>query len=107
MSNWKPGDRALCIEDGWGWKLGYVVFWRDPKKSHVYIVDEVFLGDETGQVCLALKGISLRNLGRHGITVGGYSATCFRKIVPQCDREKLENADDAQIERNSSQPNDS
>jgi len=75
MSNWKAGDRAVCVSDGWD--EPFIPNFPCPKKGVTYLVTATRYSD-TLYLCFE----QFRDEeGMHG-----WNAVEFRKIVPACDR---------------------
>lgn len=82
MSNWQPGDRALCV--------------REPKLNGSL---PRFLARETNMTLPKVGTLYLvHSVGTWHTTrvylrfpewVGGWDDCCFRKVVPQCDRQSV------------------
>lgn len=86
MSNWKAGDRAVCLDTFQGISnLGTATISDRPQKGTIYLVDSVMNGMRlsTGEVVQAikLKGIYCETMG--------FNSLHFRKVIPACDRESI------------------
>lgn len=84
MSNWKAGDKALCVDDSPGQATGRVGV-RALTKGTIYLVTHVFTSTTTGNPLLNLAGIDQGVTPRQKKRIG-FRASRFRKIVPACDR---------------------
>lgn len=93
MSNWKAGDKALCIS---GSKPGAISPFIQPnggmKVGTVYLVESTDILERpragAGEQGLLIAGFPLwsENRGRYE----GRRCSRFRKIVPACDRNERE-----------------
>jgi len=88
MSNWKAGDKALCVDAS----PNPTSVEHDPiSVGSIYLVTDVH--EFLGFIGLSLAGLD-PGYGLIGKRVG-YKASRFRKIVPACDRVAIEQEQEA------------
>lgn len=94
MSNWKKGDRAVCINDQWNLEKS-INDGLIPKEGVVYLVDDVRLDCE-GDVGLRFADcVSYAKRARFVFWIQRgderyWSATQFRKVIAASERTTVE-----------------
>lgn len=99
-ASWQAGDKAVCIVDNWDESNFFNQ--SPPRKGSVYLVLSV--NDSTDingrkDVGLGLTGVVGFRRKKHKLwfdTKGVscfWSATCFRKLIPLCDRAEHEQSE--------------
>lgn len=85
-ADWKAGDKALCVKF-----TGIGMVTKIPIEGDKLIVGTIYLvtaayANEIGKTCLHVAGM----VANYDWPQRGYSAACFRKIVPAYDRVTVE-----------------
>lgn len=85
MSDWKAGDKALCIESMPG--IHRCLYDNPnglPQKGTIYLVVDINI-DDNGNVGLLLAGHPVFTMDGREV---GYGHQAFRKVVPRSERKE-------------------